>query len=161
MTDQASALPIEGNLDPLQIDQSPRNLEFIPNEQAQPVVLPTRATTVTKVYYRKKFKSKTKELEAQAEPRNNIFPVIPESYKLSDPLPPPDGFLGAVTRAKKKRSITPVSTKMLRRSSRLKTRLDGFKPQSPPSTKKMGNKGRTKGKKVALACSFELICRIC
>jgi hypothetical protein len=84
-----------------------------------PVVAPYKSTTsISKVYYRKKLKNKTKTLEKQItemeptpEHAGNAFPDFPEEFGAALPTDTPNVNKGKGTAARKKRCSTPVTTR--------------------------------------------------
>ena len=129
-------------------------LQSLPSLQPQPVDLCTRSAPITRVYYRRKFKGKAKELEKatisvelSSQHDKNILPASPEEYVPTHSTDIASMDKGKDNVARKKKCCTPVSTQMLRRSPRFIEKLNGCKP-TMISSKKTRNRNKTKGKKI-------------
>jgi hypothetical protein len=108
-----------------------------------------RTTTITKVYYRRKSKSRIREAAQQSVHEDNVFADFCVGYVPVDLQLTINEKRCSKCVSRRRKSNAPVSTLMLRRSLRLKDKLDGHKPESASSSKRPVTRNKLKGKKVA------------
>ena len=127
----------------IQIPEVKKALTSLP---AQPADLLIKKTPVTRVYYRRKFKDKTKEFERETM-------VLEPSLEQDGSIYAPDHTVDNDSKNKGKRKVirktkcsTPTSTQMLRRSPRFTAKLDGYKPVMAASKKKEVGRKKTENK---------------
>jgi hypothetical protein len=100
------------------------------------------------VYYRKKYKDKIRVLQQQHVREDSVFGNRLEDFIPGVPTCPANGAECSKNATKMRKYNTPVSTKALRRSSRLKVKLDGHKPKAATPVQRHSNKNKVKSRKV-------------
>jgi hypothetical protein len=136
------------NAGSLQITQISENYQTLSNISAKPAIHLARAGPITKVYFRRRAKTKSQVSEEQPT-QERFFPASPEDFVLKDRQLPSDknGQEECSNATRRRKCITPISTEMLR-SLRLKNALNGHKPKVIPDAKKDTKRGKAKNKKV-------------
>ena len=112
-------------------------------------LLTRRTTPITKVYYRRKSKGRIREAAQQSVHEDNVFANFRVGYVPVDLQLTINEKRCSKCVTRRRKSNAPVSTLMLRRSLRLKDKLDGHKPESASSSKRPVTINKLKGKKVA------------
>jgi hypothetical protein len=105
----------------------------------------TKATPITKVYYRKRFKGHAGNFEKQT---GDVFPDFQEHSATINPRINSCKGKGKETKPKKRMCVTPISTLKLRRSPRFIKKTDGFRPEIISPKKAAAPKNKIKGKKI-------------
>ena len=113
-------------------------------------LLTRRTTPITKVYYRRKSKGRIREAAQQSVHEDNVFADFRVGYVPNDLQLTINKKRCSKCVTRRRKSNAPISTLMLRRSLRLKDKLDGHKPEKVlPLQKRPVTINKLKGKKVA------------